>query len=70
MARRLRVRLIDRPGQSLIAYGGFEIPDDGVIELSEVDAARFLHQRGAARRVEVLGWVEDDSRDGSSAPGQ
>lgn len=67
MARRLRVRLIDRPGASFIAYGGSEIPEDGVIELSEFDAAAFLHRKGAARSLEVLGWVEDDPRDESSA---
>jgi hypothetical protein len=61
--------LINRPGQSFIAYGGFEIPDDGVIEVSEADAAEFLHRRGAARSVEILGWVEDDpTHDQSSAP--
>src|SRR5882757_4049929 len=65
--RRLRIRLIDRPGASFHSYGGFEIPDDGVIELPEADAAAFLHRRGAARSVEVLGWVEDDPPDESSA---
>jgi hypothetical protein len=59
--------LIDRAGASFIAYGGFEIPDDGVIELSEVDAAAFLHRKGAARSVEVLGWIDDDPYDESSA---
>jgi hypothetical protein len=60
--------LIDRPGASFIAYGGFKIPDDGVIEVSEADAARFLHQRGAARSVEFLGWIEDEPSDESSTP--
>ena len=68
MSRRLRVRLIYRPGSSFIPYGGFEIPDDGVIELPEADAAAFLHRRGAARSVEVLGWIEDDSRDDPPPP--
>jgi hypothetical protein len=40
-----------------------------VIELSEADAAHFLRDRGAARAVEVLGWVEaavsEESRDDS-----
>jgi hypothetical protein len=61
--------LIDRPGASFHSYGGFEIPENGVIELSEADAAAFLHRRGAARDVEVLGWVEDDPRDEPSPPG-
>lgn len=47
-------------------WGGYEIPDDGVIELSEVDVAGFLRERGAARSVEILGWVEDDSAENSS----
>jgi hypothetical protein len=47
--------LIERPGTSFIAFGGFTIPDDGVIELSEADAATFLHRRGMARGVEILG---------------
>jgi hypothetical protein len=63
VSRRLRVRLISRPGSSFIAYGGFNIPDDGVIELSEADAAAFLHRRGAARNGEVLGWIEDEPQD-------
>jgi hypothetical protein len=55
--------LIPRPGSSFIPVGGFEIPEDGVIELSEPDAAAFLHGKGASRSVEILGWVEDDRRD-------
>ena len=70
MARRLRVRLLDRPGTGWHSFGEAEIPDDGVIELSEADAARVLRDRGLARSVEVLGWVEaaasEESRDDST----
>jgi hypothetical protein len=62
--------LLDRPGTSWHFFGEAEIPDDGVIELSEADAARVLRDRGAARSVEVLGWVEaaasEESRDDST----
>lgn len=62
MARRLRVRLLDRPGASWHAYGdSAELPDDRVIDLSGADAARFLRERGAAGSVEILGWVETDT---------
>jgi hypothetical protein len=60
MARRLRVRVIERPGVAFFAFGVATIPDDGVIELSEPDAAAFLRRRGSARDVEILGWVDDD----------
>ena len=64
MARRLRVRLLDRAGSTWHAYGGSaELPEGRVIELSEVDAAQFLRNRGASRSVEILGWVNDESDD-------
>jgi hypothetical protein len=66
MARRLRVRLLDRAGSSWHAYGdSTELPKDRVIDLSEADAAQFLRNRGASRSVEILGWVDDDSDDES-----
>ena len=60
MTRRLRLRLLDRPGTGWHVFGDTDVPDDGVIELSEEDAARFLRDRGSERAVEVLGWVEAD----------
>jgi hypothetical protein len=38
-----------------------QIPEDGVIEPSEADAARLLCDRRSARDFEVLGWAEDES---------
>jgi hypothetical protein len=62
--------LLDRPGTGWHFFGEAEIPDDWVIEISEADAARVLRDRGAARSVEVLGWVEaaasEESRDNST----
>ena len=40
-----------------------------MIELSEDDAAAFLHRKGASRSVEVIGWVEDDGED-ETQPGR
>jgi hypothetical protein len=68
MPRRLRVRLLARPGSAWHTYGGGAIPEDRVIELSEADAARFPRDRGAARSVEIIGWVEDAKPESSSEP--
>jgi hypothetical protein len=57
MARRVRLRLL---GEGWHAYGDAPLPDDRVIEVTEAEAAVFFRGRGAARRVEFLGWVEDD----------
>ena len=40
------------------AFGETKLTEDGVIELSEADAAAFLQRRGAMRDIEVLGWVK------------
>ena len=55
MTRRLRVRL----GDGWRSFGGATIPSDRVIEVSEEEAAVFLRDRSSARKVEVLGWVDD-----------
>ena len=60
MTRRLRVRWL---GDNWHAFGGLAIPDDRVVEVSEEDAAWFLRQRGSARSVEILGWVNDQANE-------
>jgi hypothetical protein len=57
MARRVRLRLL---GDGWFAYGGAEIPEDRVVEVPEAEAAELLRDRSSARRVEVLGWVDND----------
>jgi hypothetical protein len=66
MSRRVRLKLI---GDGWHAYGG-TIPEDRIIEISESEAAKFLHRRGSHRDVEILGWVDDDgeSRDSDEIP--
>ena len=45
-------------GDGWRGYGGYEIPDDRVIVITEAEAAAFLRDRGTARTVEILGWVD------------
>lgn len=59
MERRVRLKLL---GEGWHAYGGATIPEDRIIEVSESEAAEFLRHRGSARRVEILGWVDDEER--------
>jgi hypothetical protein len=54
------VRLL---GDSWRTFGGATIPDDGVVELSEEEAAAFLRDRRSARTVEVVGWVGDEAQE-------
>ena len=56
VARRARFKLL---GDGWTAYDGYAIPDDRIIEVSQEEAASFLHRSGSARSVEFLGWVED-----------
>jgi len=56
MARRARLRLL---GNGWIAYNGATLPDDRVIEVTEEEAANFLRERGSARSVEFVCWVDD-----------
>jgi hypothetical protein len=56
VARRLRLRLL---GDDWSAFGGLNISDDRVVEVSEEAAVAFLRDRSSARTVEVLGWVHD-----------
>jgi hypothetical protein len=56
MARRVRLRLL---GDGWTGYGGYTIPDDGIVVMSEEEAANYLRHRGKARSVEFLEWVED-----------
>lgn len=65
MAGRARLRLL---GNGWIAYGGYTLPDDRIIEVTEEEAANFLRQRGSARSVEFLCWVEDS--DDAEKPAQ
>jgi hypothetical protein len=53
---RARFKLL---GDGWAAYGGHAIPDDRIIEVSQEEAASFLHRRGSGRALEFLGWVED-----------
>jgi hypothetical protein len=59
--RRLRVRFLETPGRWLHVYSGYELPEDGVFELPEAEAANLLRDRRFARSWEVLGWVDDES---------
>jgi hypothetical protein len=56
MARRAKLRLL---GNGWFAYNGSALPDGGIIEVTEEDAANFLRQRGGTRSVEFLCWVDD-----------
>jgi hypothetical protein len=56
VARRARLRLL---GEGWTSYGGYTIPDDRIVEVSEEEAATYLRYRGRARSVEFLEWVED-----------
>jgi hypothetical protein len=56
LARRARFKLL---GDGWAAYGGHAIPGDRIIEISEEEAASFLHRRGSGRALEFLGWVEE-----------
>lgn len=60
MTRRIRLKLL---GQGWSAFGGGTIPEDRIVEIPEADAAAFLRDRSAARKVEILGWVEENSED-------
>jgi hypothetical protein len=55
-------------GDGWSSFGGAAIPNDRVIEVSEEDAAVYLKDRSAARRVEVLGWVEDQGEEEKPRP--
>jgi hypothetical protein len=50
-------------GEGWISYGGARIPDNREIVVTEAEASEFLRHRGSARRVEILGWIEDSSQD-------
>jgi hypothetical protein len=60
MARRARLRLL---GDAHSGYGGYTLPEDGIVEVTEEEAANILRGRGrgrgSARTVEFLEWVED-----------
>jgi hypothetical protein len=56
MARRARLRLL---GDGHSGYGGYTLPGDGIIEVTEEEAANILRRRGSARTVEFLEWVQD-----------
>jgi len=57
-------------GDSHSGYGGYTIPDDGIIEVTEEEATIILRRRGSARSVEFLEWVEDhaDAEDEQPKP--
>ncbi len=60
MARRVRLRLL---GDGWHAFGAETVPEDRVVEVSEVEVAAFLRGRSGARHVEILGWVKDKDED-------
>jgi hypothetical protein len=53
--RWVRLKLL---GDGWRGLGGYVIPHDKVIVITEAEAAAFLRDRGSARSVEVLGWMD------------
>jgi hypothetical protein len=66
VTRKVRIRL----GEGAHAFGGATIPDDRIIVITEVEAAKLLRNRDLRHHIEVVDVFEDDDSQDAAAPGR